>query len=59
LNQAGYTGLGAIKEKQALETTYVEKVGQPDQVEALSDFARRGYNLVLPMEDSLMPRFNR
>lgn len=45
-NQAGYTGLGAIKEKQSLETAYVEKVGQPDQVEALSDFARRGYNVI-------------
>ncbi len=44
-NQAGYTGLGVIKEKQ-VETAYVEKVGQPDQVEALSDFARRGYNLI-------------
>ncbi len=45
-NQAGFTGLGAIKEKQSLETAYVEKVGQPDQVEAISDFARRGYNLI-------------
>ena len=45
-NQAGYSGLGVIKEKQAVETAYVEKVGQPDQVEALSDFARRGYNLI-------------
>lgn len=44
-NQAGYNGLGVIKEKQ-VETAYVEKVGQPDQVEALSDFARRGYNLI-------------
>ena len=44
-NQAGYTGLSVIKEK-GLETAYVEKVGQPDQVEALSDFARRGYNLI-------------
>ena len=44
-NQAGYTGLGVIKEK-GVETAYVEKVGQPDQVEALSDFARRGYNLI-------------
>lgn len=45
-NQVGYTGLGLIKEKQSLETAYVEKVGQPDQVETLSDFARRGYNLI-------------
>ena len=45
-NQVGYTGLGVVKEKQSVETAYVEKVGQPDQVEALSDFARRGYNLI-------------
>lgn len=45
-NQTGYSGLGVIKEKQAVETAYVEKVGQPDQVEAISDFARRGYNLI-------------
>ena len=45
-NQAGYTGLGVIKEKQGLKTAYVEKVGQADQVEELSNFARRGYNLI-------------
>lgn len=45
-NQVGFTGLGVIKEKQSVETAYVEKVGQPDQVEVLSDFARRGYNLI-------------
>lgn len=45
-NQVGFEGLNVVKEKQALETAYVEKVGQPDQVEALSDFARRGYNLI-------------
>lgn len=45
-NQAGYTGLEAIKQKFNAETTYVEKIGQADQTEALSDFARRGFNLV-------------
>ncbi len=45
-NQSGYSGLELIKEKQNLDTAYAEKVGQPDQVEALSDFARRGYNLI-------------
>jgi len=44
-NQAGYTGLTAIKDK-GVETAYVEKVGQADQAEALSDFARRGFNVV-------------
>lgn len=45
-NQAGYEGLTAIKSKLGAETAYVEKVGQADQAEALSDFARRGFNLV-------------
>ncbi len=45
-NQAGYKGLDVIKQKLTLETAYVEKVGQPDQVETLSDFARRGYELI-------------
>lgn len=45
-NQSGFTGLNVVKEKQTVETAYVEKVGQPDQVEVLSDFARRGYNLI-------------
>lgn len=45
-NQAGYAGLNEIKTKLGAETQYVEKVGQADQVEALSDFARRGFNLV-------------
>ena len=45
-NQVGYTGLGVVKEKQNVETAYIENVEQPDQVEALSDFARRGYSLI-------------
>jgi basic membrane protein A len=45
-NQAGYTGLTEIKSKLNAEIAYVEKVGQADQAEALSDFARRGFNLV-------------
>lgn len=44
-NQAGYAGLEAIKQLGA-ETAYTEQVGQADQAEALSDFARRGFNLV-------------
>ncbi|MBD1940674.1 BMP family protein [Microcoleus sp. FACHB-68] len=45
-NQSGYEGITLTKQKLGAETSYVEKVGQPDQAEALSDFARRGYNLV-------------
>lgn len=45
-NQAGFEGVKTAKEKLGVETAYVEKVAQADQVEALSDFARRGYNLI-------------
>ncbi|EKQ69597.1 putative ABC-type transport system, periplasmic component/surface lipoprotein [Leptolyngbyaceae cyanobacterium JSC-12] len=45
-NQAGYEGLNEIKTKFGAETAYVEKIGQAEQAEALSDFARRGFNLV-------------
>ncbi len=46
-NQAGYESMGIIKTKLGAETAYVEKVAQADQTEVLSDFARRGFNLVI------------
>lgn len=46
-NQAGYESMGIIKTKLGAETAYVEKVPQADQAEVLSDFARRGFNLVI------------
>ncbi len=46
-NQAGYEGLESLKESIGAETAYVEKVAQADQVEALADFARRGYDVVI------------
>ncbi|MEP0858011.1 BMP family protein [Trichocoleus sp. DQ-U1] len=45
-NQAGYEGVTTAKEQLGVEIAHVEKVEQADQAEALSDFARRGYNLV-------------
>ncbi|HEY9849573.1 MAG TPA: BMP family protein [Leptolyngbyaceae cyanobacterium] len=45
-NQVGYEGVKAIEKKLGVETAYVENVAQADQVEVLSDFARRGYNLI-------------
>ncbi|MDX2244988.1 MAG: BMP family protein [Leptolyngbyaceae cyanobacterium bins.302] len=45
-NQAGYAGLTEIKKNLGVETAYVEKIGQAEQAEALSDFARRGFSLV-------------
>lgn len=45
-NQSGYEGIQQVKQKLGIETAHVEQVSQSDQTEALSDFARRGYNLV-------------
>lgn len=45
-NQAGYSGLEEIKKQLGIETAYQEKVKDADQAEVLSDFARRGFNLV-------------
>lgn len=45
-NQAGYEGLNEIKKQHGADIAYVEKIGQAEQAEALSDFARRGFNLV-------------
>jgi basic membrane protein A len=45
-NQSGYEGINIAKQKLSAETAYVEQVPQPDQAEVLSDFARRGFNLV-------------
>jgi basic membrane protein A len=45
--QAGYEGINNAKEKLGLEIAYSEKVAQPDQAEALSDYARRGYQVVI------------
>ena len=46
-SQAGYESMDLIKSKLGAETAYVEKVAQADQAEVLSDFARRGFNLVI------------
>lgn len=45
-NQVGYAGVKAIEKNLGVETAYVENVAQADQVEVLSDFARRGYKLI-------------
>ena len=46
-NQSCYEGAMQAKEKLGIEVAYSEKVPQPDQAEALADYARRGYNLVI------------
>lgn len=46
-NQAGFEGLKRIESDLKLEVAYSEQVAQPDQVEALSDYARRGFQVVI------------
>ena len=46
-NQQGYEGIMGAKEKLGIDVAYSEKVAQPDQPEALADYARRGYNVVI------------
>ncbi|MEH2296518.1 BMP family protein [Nostoc sp.] len=45
-NQSGYEGLTRAKQKLGAEVAYLEQVAQSDQTEALTDFARKGYNVV-------------
>ena len=46
-NQTCYEGAMKAKDKLGIEVAYSEKVPQPDQAEALADYARRGYQLVI------------
>lgn len=46
-NQAGFEGLTQAGEALGFETTFSESVHQPEQIEVLSDYARRGYDLVI------------
>ncbi|MGB3571843.1 MAG: BMP family protein [Phormidesmis sp.] len=45
-NQSGYEGMKRTADELGVEMAYVEQVDQPDQTEALADFARQGYSLV-------------
>lgn len=46
-NQAGFEGVVRAANELGIEFAYSEKTAQPDQPEALSDYARRGYDLVI------------
>ena len=46
-NQSGYEGLMRAKDELGIEVAYSEKVAQPDQAEAMADYARRGYDVVI------------
>lgn len=45
-NQQGYEAITTAGKELGIEVAYSEKVPQPDQLEAMSDYARRGYNVV-------------
>lgn len=46
-SQSGYEGILQAKEKLGIEVAYSEKVAQADQAEAMADYARRGYKVVI------------
>ena len=46
-NQAGYEGVARAAKELDIEFAYSEKTAQPDQPEALADYARRGYDVVI------------
>jgi len=45
-NQSGYEGLKLIEKELDAKIAYTERVAQPDQVEVMSDYARRGFDLI-------------
>ena len=46
-NQNVFEGIEKIKKDLGVEAVYSEKVPQPSQVEVMSDYARRGYNVIV------------
>jgi basic membrane protein A len=46
-NQQVYEGLVAAKERVGVEIAHTEKVAQANQVEVMSDYARRGFGVVI------------
>jgi basic membrane protein A len=45
-NQAAYEALKLMEKEMGAQIAYTERVAQPDQVEVMSDYARRGFNVV-------------
>lgn len=46
-NQAGHEGLKRVESEVGFEVAFAEQVPQPDQMQTLADFARRGYPVVI------------
>jgi len=57
--ESGYTGLKRAEAELGFEFAFVEKVAPPDRAEALSDFARRGYNIILGHSGEFQETVNR
>jgi basic membrane protein A and related proteins len=45
-NQAAYEALKKMEKDMGAQIAYTERVAQPDQVEVMSDYARRGFTMV-------------
>ena len=50
-NELGHQGLKGIEKDLGAEVAFIERVAQPDQAEAMGDFARRGFDLVFRSEE--------
>src|SRR3989442_12215499 len=46
-NQSAYEALKRREKELGAETAYTERIAQPDQAKAMSDYARRGCNKVV------------
>jgi basic membrane protein A and related proteins len=58
-SQAAYDALVAAKAQYGIEFAFTEKIKEPDHVETLSDYARRGYNLVIAHGGEFQDAVNR
>lgn len=58
-SQAAFDALTAAKEQYGIEFAYTEKIKEPDHVETLSDYARRGYKLVIAHGGEFQDAVNR
>ncbi|MBV6626262.1 MAG: BMP family protein [Rivularia sp. (in: Bacteria)] len=45
-NQSGYEGVQLVREKFGAETAFLEQIPQSEQTEALTDFARKKYDVI-------------
>ena len=45
-NQAAFEALKKLEKEMGAKIAYTERVAQPDQVEVMSDYARRGFDVV-------------